>query len=249
MKENNVIEVNNLSKIFSKNYKSARGKVKKLFFETIFSRKHSLELSEGQFYVLKDISFSVKKNEKLAILGPNGSGKSTLLKLLNGIYMPDAGEISINGNVSSILELSSGFKPGLSGLDNIHLKLSIQGKNKKEIDEMLDEIIEFSELEDFINTPMKNYSSGMKSKLGFSIVTAITPDILILDEVFAAGDKKFREKSKSRIKELYENVTTIIVSHNMKLVEEIADRVIVIKKGQIVFDGEPLEGTKFYNDM
>jgi lipopolysaccharide transport system ATP-binding protein len=249
MDSNTVIEVKNVSKVFSKNYKSARSRLKHLFFELLIGLKHKDNLEEGEFFVLNNISFSVKRNEKLAILGPNGSGKSTLLKMLNGIYMPDKGEICVDGNISSILELSSGFKPALSGLDNIHLKLGLQGNNKKEISNIVDEIIEFSELKDFINTPMKNYSSGMKSKLGFSIVSAVTPDILILDEVFAAGDKNFRNKSKEKIKELYNNVTTILVSHNMRLVEEIADRVIVLKKGEIVYEGNVLEGIKFYEEM
>lgn len=249
MESENIIEVTNVSKIFSKNYNSARFTLKEIFKEVIFGRKRDKCLKEGQFFVINDISFNLKRNVKLAILGHNGSGKSTLLKMLNGIYMPDIGEIKINGSVSSILELSSGFKPALSGWDNIQLKLSLLGKNKNEIETMIDSIVEFSELEEFIHTPMKNYSSGMKSKLGFSIVTAVEPDILILDEVFAAGDKSFREKSKKKIKELYKNVTTILVSHNMKIVEDIADRAIVLKKGKIVFDGLPKEAIEFYNKM
>lgn len=249
MNTNNIIEVINVSKVFSSNYKSARNKIKHMFFDTLFSKKINRELEKGQFYALKDVSFSVRKNEKLAILGPNGSGKSTLLKMLNGIYMPENGEIRIDGEVGGILELSSGFKPELSGLENIYLKLGLQGKDKEYVDNILDEIVKFSELEEFIEMPMKNYSSGMKSKLGFSIVSAVQPDILILDEVFAAGDKKFRDKSRKRIKDLYQNTTTILVSHNMRLIEEIADRVIILQKGQIVFEGNPKDGAVFYNNM
>lgn len=249
MKNTNVIEVNNASKIFSKNYKSARQQLKKIFFENFFGCHDKLALKKDEFWALRNVSFSVKKNEKLAILGPNGSGKSTLLKMLNGIYMPEEGEIKINGIISSVLELSTGFKAELSGLDNIYLKFSLQGKKKDEVDAIIDEVIAFSELEEFMDTPLKHYSSGMKSKLGFAIVSSMNPEILILDEVFAAGDKKFREKSEKRIKELYENTTTILVSHSMKIVRDVADRVIVLKKGELVFEGEPEKGIAFYNEM
>ena len=194
-------------------------------------------------------SFNVKKNEKLAILGPKRIRKNYTFKMLNGIYLPNEGEIRVNGNISSVLELSSGFKPELSGYENIYLKFALLGKKKEEVDTIIDDVIAFSELEEFIETPLKHYSSGMKSKLGFAIVTSITPEILILDEVFAAGDKKFREKSEKRIKELYQNTTTILVTHSMGIVKDIADRVIVLKKGELVFDGSPQDGIAFYNEM
>ena len=249
MQENNVIEVNDVTKVFSKNHKSARVQLKKILKESFFGCTNISKLKEGEFEALKNLSFSVKRNEKLAVLGPNGSGKSTLLKMLNGIYMPDKGEIQIEGIVSSVLELSTGFKPELSGLDNIYLKFSLQGKTREEVDEILDEVIEFSELKEFMDTPLKHYSSGMKSKLGFSIVSSMNPEILILDEVFAAGDQKFRIKSEQRIKELYQNTTTILVTHSMHIVRDVADRVIVLKKGHKVFDGAVEEGIKFYTQM
>jgi len=249
MDNTNVIEVNNISKIFSKNHKTARMQLKKILLENYFGCKEKLASDEGEFWALKNVSFSVKKNEKLAILGPNGSGKSTLLKMLNGIYMPDEGEIKVDGLISSILELSTGFNPELSGRDNIYLKFSLQGKVEEEVDAIIEDVIAFSELEEFMDTPLNHYSSGMKSKLGFAIVSSMDPEILILDEVFAAGDKKFREKSEKRIKELYENTTTILVTHSMGIVKDIADRVIVLKKGELVFDGDPEEGITFYNKM
>lgn len=245
----NVIELTNVSKVFSKNYKSARMQLKRILKESFFGCRDSVELNKGEFKALSNISLHVKRNEKLAILGPNGSGKSTLLKMLNGIYMPDSGEIKIDGVVSSVLELSTGFKPELSGLDNIYLKFSLQGKSREEVDEILEEVIAFSELEEFMGTPLKHYSSGMKSKLGFSIVSSMNPEILILDEVFAAGDQKFRLKSEKRIKELYQNTTTILVTHSMGIVRDIADRVIVLNKGEKVFDGGVDEGIEFYIKM
>jgi len=246
---NNVITVTNVSKVFSKNYKSARHQIKEMFIGNFFDCQEKSELNKDEFWALKDINFTVKKNEKLAILGPNGSGKSTLLKMLNGIYMPDEGKIRIDGDISSILELSTGFKPDLTGLENIYMKLSLLGKKKEEVDNIIEEVIDFSELREFMDTPLKHYSSGMRSKLGFAIVTSMDPEILILDEVFAAGDKKFRVKSENRIKELYQNTTTILVTHSMDIVRDVADRVIVLQKGKLVFDGEVEDGIKFYQDI
>ena len=245
----NVIEVSNVSKVFSRNYKSARHQLKQMFIENLFGCEDKSALEKDEFWALKDINFSVNKNEKLAILGPNGSGKSTLLKMLNGIYMPDEGEIKINGDISSILELSTGFKPDLTGLENIYLKFSLLGKTKEKVDEVLEAVIDFSELREFMDTPLKHYSSGMKSKLGFAIVTSMDPEILILDEVFAAGDQKFRAKSEARIKELYQNTTTILVTHSMSIVKGVADRVIVLEKGKLVFNGNTEDGITFYNTM
>ena len=244
-----VIELQNVSKAFSKNYKSAQYQLKKILQESFGGCQKKNQLNKDEFWALKDISFTVNKDEKVAILGPNGSGKSTLLKMLNGIYLPDQGQITVDGNISSVLELSSGFKPELSGYENIYLKFALLGKRKEEVDQIIDEVIAFSELEEFMDTPLKHYSSGMKSKLGFAIVTSIKPEILILDEVFAAGDKKFRSKSEARIKELYQNTTTILVTHSMSIVKDIANRVIVLQKGKKVFDGNTKDGIAYYNEI
>ena len=243
------IKIENVSKIFSRNHKSARHQLISIFKESFLGCVDRTVLEKDEFKALEDISFSVHKNDKLAILGPNGSGKSTLLKMLSGIYLPDEGSITVNGNISSVLELSSGFKPELSGYENIYLKFALLGRQKEEVDEIIDEVIAFSELEEFMDTPLKHYSSGMKSKLGFAIVTSIKPEILILDEVFAAGDKKFRAKSEARIKELYMNSTTILVTHSMSIVKDVANRVVVLQKGRVVFDGSTKDGIAFYNDI
>ena len=249
MKKEDVIELVNVSKVFSKNYKSARVQLSTILKESFLGCHDKTALQKDEFWALQNISFTVKKNEKLAILGPNGSGKSTLLKMLNGIYLPNKGQITINGDISSVLELSSGFKPTLSGYENIYLKFALLGKKKEEVDNIIDDVIDFSELREFMDTPLKHYSSGMRSKLGFAIVTNMDPEILILDEVFAAGDKKFRKKSEARIKELYQNTTTILVTHSMGIVKDVADRVIVLQKGQKVFDGNVEDGIKYYNEM
>lgn len=247
MEKDNVIEINNVSKIFSRNYKSARNQLKNILIESFLGCKNKESLLTDEFYALQNITLSIKKNERVAILGPNGSGKSTLLKMLSGIYLPDNGTIQVDGDISSILELSSGFNQKLSGLENIYLKFAMMGKKKEEVDMIIDTVINFSELNKFMETPLKNYSSGMKSKLGFAIATTITPEILILDEVFAAGDKKFKTKSETRIKELYQNTTTILVTHSMTIVNKIADRVIILEKGKKIFDGNTAEGIKYYN--
>jgi len=244
-----VIEVNHVSKIFSKNYKSAQVELFNILRESFGGCRAKNTLRKDEFWALRDLSFSVRKGERLAIIGPNGSGKSTLLKMLSGIYLPDNGTIRITGGISSILELSSGFKSELSGLENIYLKFALLGKRREEVDRIIDEVIEFSELKEFMETPLKHYSSGMKSKLGFSIVSHMDAEILILDEVFAVGDKKFRAKSEARIKSLYQNTTTILVSHNMKTVEKLADRVIVLVKGEKKFDGDTKGGIEFYNTI
>lgn len=249
MENQNVIEVRNVSKIFSRNYRSARAQLLTILKESFVGCRNKTSLKENEFWALREVSLTVKKNEKLAILGPNGSGKSTLLRMLNGIYLPDEGSITVEGTISSVLELSSGFKPELSGLENIYLKFALMGKSKEEVDKIIDKVIEFSELGEFMETPLKHYSSGMKSKLGFSIVTHMDPEILILDEVFAAGDKKFRQKSEARIRELYSKCTTILVTHSMGIVRDVADRVVVLKKGKLVFDGPAEEGIGFYNEI
>lgn len=249
MEEEHLISIENISKIFSKNYTSARVQLKQLLLENFIGCRDHVNIHKDEFYALKNISLVINRNERVAILGPNGSGKSTLLKMLTGIYLPDSGTIKVKGNISSILELSTGFKPELTGLENIYLKFSMLGRKKEEVDKVLDKIIAFSELKDFMDTPIKHYSSGMKSKLGFAIVTTMTPEILILDEVFAAGDRKFKLKSKTRIKELYQNTTTILVTHSMSIVRDIADRVIILNKGEKVFDGNVTEGISYYEEL
>jgi len=248
MKEE-TIKIENVSKIFSKNYKSSRHQLITIFKESFLGCNDKTKLQKDEFKALDNVSFNVYKNEKLAILGPNGSGKSTLLKMLSGIYLPDEGTITVKGNISSVLELSSGFKPELSGYENIYLKFALLGRTKEEVDKIIDKVIEFSGLQEFMDTPLKHYSSGMKSKLGFAIVTSIQPEILILDEVFAAGDKKFRAKSEARIKELYMNSTTILVTHSMSIVKDVANRVVVLQKGKVVFDGNTQDGIAYYNKI
>lgn len=188
--------------------------------------------------VLDDISFEVYKGDKLGILGFNGAGKSTLLKILAGIYEPTYGKITINGKVAPLLELSAGFDKNYTGKNNIYLNGAFLSMDKEFLDEKFDEIVEFSELGEFINYPVKNYSSGMRAKLGFSIATLVQPDILIVDEILSVGDIKFRKKSSEKINELMaEGVTVLLVSHSIGQIRKICDKCIWIDNGKIVMEG------------
>jgi len=189
--------------------------------------------------VLDDISFTIKRGEKLGILGFNGAGKSTLLRIIAGIYEPTEGNITINGKIAPLLELSAGFDKNYSGKDNIYLNGALLSMSKEFLDEKYDEIVEYSELGDYINFPVKNYSKGMKAKLGFSIATLIDPDILIIDEILSVGDIKFRKKSGEKINEMMaEGVTVLLVSHSINQVRRICDRCIWIDNGKLIMEGD-----------
>ncbi len=189
--------------------------------------------------VLDDISFTIKRGEKLGILGFNGAGKSTLLRIIAGIYEPSDGKITINGKIAPLLELSAGFDKNYSGKDNIYLNGALLSMSKEYLDEKYDEIVEYSELGDYINFPVKNYSKGMKAKLGFSIATLIDPDILIIDEILSVGDIKFRKKSGEKINEMMaEGVTVLLVSHSINQVRRICDRCIWIDNGKMIMEGD-----------
>ena len=199
------------------------------------------------FWALKDINFKVKRGEALGIIGHNGAGKSTILKLLSRITTPTAGEIMINGRLSALIEVGSGFHPELTGRENVYLNGSILGMWRREITGKLDSIIEFAELRQFIDTPVKRYSSGMYVRLGFSIAAHLDPDILLLDEVLAVGDVAFQRKCIQRITELNKNGTTIVfISHDLQAVQKLCDRVILLRRGQIEADGMPSETIALY---
>ena len=191
------------------------------------------------FKATDDVSFKIYKGEKVGIIGFNGAGKSTLLKIISGVYTPDEGEVIINGNIAPLLSLGAGFDKNYSGRENIFLNGAILGYDEEFLKSKYDEILEFSELGEFINLPVKNYSSGMLSKLGFSIATIVDPDILILDEVLGVGDINFKKKSKEKIKSLMEsNTTVLLVSHSIKEIRNICDKAIWIDKGKVVDIGE-----------
>jgi ABC-2 type transport system ATP-binding protein/lipopolysaccharide transport system ATP-binding protein len=196
------------------------------------------DLTYNKFWAVKDVSFQVKKGEKLGIVGLNGAGKSTLLKMISGVIKPTTGNIEISGNIVPLLELGSGFDPEYTGRENIYLKGSMLGYSKQYLDDKMEEIIDFSELGEFIEVPLKNYSTGMSARLAFSIATTVRPEIMILDEVLSVGDAKFREKSEDRMKSMLdENVTVLYVSHGIRSVRQICDKAIWLEHGKMVMEG------------
>lgn len=242
MNQDVAIEVQHISKSFKISY----DKSKTLKDKIIFAKKDKYEIHQ----VLDDVSFTIEKGEAVGLIGHNGCGKSTTLKLLTRIIYPDSGEISIDGRVSSLLELGAGFHPDMTGRENIYTNASIFGLTKKEIDERLDEIIEFSELEEFIDNPVRTYSSGMYMRLAFSVAINVNADILLIDEILAVGDSNFQLKCANKMQELKkEGITIVIVSHSMGQIEELCDRCIWLDKGKIVSDGTPQYVHKLYMEF
>ena len=198
----------------------------------------------------KIVRFDVKKGEHIAILGFNGAGKSTLLKTIVGVYKPTSGKIEKCGVIAPLLELGAGFDPNYSGKENIFLYGAILGYSREYIQSKYNEIVEFSELGHFINVPLKNYSSGMKARLGFSIATAVEPDVLILDEVLSVGDAKFRTKSLKKVQSMFQKgVTVLFVSHSIDQVKAICDKAILLDHGRIIAQGDIEEVSDIYDEM
>lgn len=192
------------------------------------------KISYNKFWALEDINLEINKGDVVGIIGFNGAGKSTMLKVVSGILKPTKGISEIKGSIAPLIELGAGFDPELSGRENIYLNGAVLGFSKKVMRDKVDEIIEFAELEEFIDSPIKNYSSGMYARLGFSIATCVKPDILIVDEILSVGDYRFQEKSKKRIKDMMNSGTTIImVSHTIEQVEELCNKVVWLEKGRI----------------
>ena len=220
--------------LISKKYYLQKQKTFKEFLPALFTG-HSWA---KDFWALTDINFSIRRGESLGIIGKNGAGKSTLLKLIAGVTSPTKGSIRINGRVAPLIELGAGFHPELTGKENIYLNGSILGLKKTEIDEKFDEIVEFSELRDFIGQPIKHYSSGMYMRLAFSVAIAETPEILLIDEIFAVGDIPFQKKCIERMKEFKKNkVTMVIVSHSLDYIKEFCEKGLVLQDGKQVYFG------------
>ena len=197
------------------------------------------ELMFQEFLALKDVSFQVREGEAWALIGTNGSGKSTMLKAISGILKPYKGSITVNGSVAPLIELGAGFDPNMTARENIFLNGCILGHTEKFMEEHFEEIVEFAELHKFLDSPIKNYSSGMRARLGFAVATMVKPDILIVDEVLAVGDYKFRQKCEQRMQEMLKGGTTLLfVSHNIQEVRRLCDHAIWIDKGVARMQGE-----------
>lgn len=232
------ISVENLKKVYSL-YNSKSDKLKEAF--SLSGKKYHKE-----FEALKGISFDVEKGECVGIIGLNGSGKSTLLKILTEVITQTEGTVEINGKVSALLELGAGFNPEYSGLENIYLNAMLMGYTRKETDEKLEQILEFADIGDFIEQPVKVYSSGMFVRLAFAIAITIDPDILIIDEALSVGDVFFQQKCYKKIKEFAGKSTVLIVSHDLNAITKFCQRIIVMNYGEIVFNGEPTEAISQY---
>ena len=230
----NAIEVRNLKKIF-KVYPDKSNSVKE---KLLFFKRNKYEVNQ----VLDGVSFDIKKGEAVGLIGKNGCGKSTTLKLLNRIMYPTSGTIRVNGRVSSLIELGAGFHPDMSGRENIYTNASIFGLTKKQIDEKLDDIIEFSELGEAVDNPVRTYSSGMYMRLAFSVAINVEADVLLIDEILAVGDVSFQKKCFEKLREIkYSGTTIVIVSHSLQQIEQICDKSIWIEKGHIRQIGNPKE--------
>jgi len=238
MQENILVEVKNVSKKFCKDLKlSLKYGLIDSVKAIVSTKKQNKALRKEEFWAVKDISFTLKRGECIGLIGHNGAGKSTLLKVINGLIKPDEGEIKLKGKIGALIELGAGFNPILTGRENIYNNAAILGFSKKEVDGKIEEIISFAEIEEFINTPVKNYSSGMKVRLGFAIAAHLEPDILIIDEVLAVGDLGFVLKCFKTIDNLLPNTAVIFVSHSMPMVSRICNQIILMEKGTVKYQG------------
>lgn len=241
---NNAIEVDHVSMMFNINSEAVDNAKEYLV------RAAKKQLHFSQFWALKDVSFSVKKGDRVGVMGFNGAGKSTLLKTVARVLKPTVGTVKTEGTIAPLIELSAGFDPNYSGRENIFLYAATMGFSRKFIEEKFDEIVEFSELGRFIDAPLKSYSSGMRSRLGFAIATSVKPEVLILDEVLSVGDAAFREKSEKRIEGMMgDGVTVLYVSHNTASVENICNKAIILTQGQLVANGDAHEICELYGQM
>jgi ABC-type polysaccharide/polyol phosphate transport system ATPase subunit len=245
------ITFDNVSKRFLLHHERTRS------IQDLFVRKLSLKNGNGkpisaveEFWAMRDVSFKVAEGEMVGLIGPNGAGKSTLLKLLARIIEPTRGRVLVKGRLNALIELSAGFHEELTGRENIFLSAALLGLSRAEIKKHIDEIVEFSELEKFIDTPVKHYSSGMHMRLGFAIATVIESEVLLVDEVLAVGDATFQRKCFERIAEIRERGTTILfVSHQMADIERHCDRALLFIHGQLIADGTPTETAQQYKEL
>ncbi len=241
MSKDVIIAAENVGKKFCRSLKRTLAyAIKDVTRDIVGFTPASSELRRDEFWALKDISFDIKRGECVGVIGANGAGKSTLLKLLNGVILPDKGTIRVHGRVGGLLELGAGFHPMLSGRENIHLNGAILGLTKEDIDQRFDEIVEFADLGEFIDTPVKYYSSGMYVRLGFAVAISTEPDVLVIDESLAVGDTAFRKRCLDRVDHLIKGgMSILVVAHNLQEIERTTRRVLLLDHGLIRADGLP----------
>jgi len=244
MIDETIIKIDNVSMCFN----LSRDRIDSL--KEYFIRLIKRQLFYDEFWALQDISLEIKKGEVFGLVGLNGAGKSTLLKLVAGVLKPTKGTLTVKGTIAPLIELGAGFDPDLTARENVYLNGAVLGYSPKFIEKYYNEIIEFSELQDFVDVPVKNFSSGMYARLGFAIATIIKPDILIVDEILAVGDYKFQEKCYQRINELMEGGTTVLlVSHSIDTIKRFCQRAAWMDKGRIVAVGPAEEICEKYEGM
>lgn len=237
----NIIEFKNVTKT----YKLFKNDKKRLL--SVFNKR--VKYKEKQ--AVNDVSFTIKRGEAVALLGKNGAGKSTILKIVTGVTFPTKGEVKVNGRVSALLELTAGFDQEMTGRENIYLKGQIMGLKDSDIHALEETIVEFAELGDYIDQPVRTYSSGMKARLGFAINVNIEPEILIIDEALSVGDAQFKKKCRKRVNEVMQsdNITLLFVTHASGVAKEFCERGIVMKNGKLIFDSDIDSAVKKYEDM
>ena len=210
--------------------------IKQAFINFFLRKKKKKE----EFWALSNVDFHIGKGEVVGLIGSNGAGKSTLLKVVSGVMKPTSGKVTVNGVISPMIELGAGFDPNLTARENIYLNGAILGYSKKFLDEKFDDIVEFSELREFLDVPVKNFSSGMTAKLAFSIATIVNPEILIVDEILSVGDIKFQEKSKNKMMEMIKGGTTVLyVSHSLQSIKDLCTKVVWLEHGKVIKNGKP----------
>ncbi len=220
----------------------------KLFFINLFKTKKKKPKKE-EFWALKDVSFEVEKGEVIGFIGSNGAGKSTMLKVIAGVMKPTTGKVTVNGNICPMIELGAGFDMELTARENIYLNGAVLGYSKDFIEQKFDEIVEFSELKEFLDVPVRNFSSGMTARLAFSIATVVDPEILIVDEILSVGDIAFQKKSEAKMKSMIGGGTTVLfVSHSLAQIEKICNRVVWLDHGKVVKIGDAKEICQEYYD-
>jgi len=246
-----LIKVEGVSKKFCRSLKKSLWYGMQDLGSEIVGHRHAKndELRPDEFWASKDISFELKRGECLGLVGKNGAGKTTLLRMLNGLIKPDQGRIEMHGRIGALIALGAGFNPILTGRENIFINATVLGLTKKEIESKLDEIIEFAEIGDFIDSPVQSYSSGMAVRLGFAVATSIEPDILLLDEVLAVGDVTFRDKCYKRIGKLLSNTAVIMVSHDAASIYRLTNSAILLEKGRSVTVGRTKDVLETYDRL
>lgn len=242
-----LVKVEGVSKKFTTDLKDSLKYGFSDIFKSSLGLKLNSELRKNEFWAVKDVSFELKRGECIGLIGHNGAGKSSLLKVLNGLYTPDKGKITIKGKVGALIELGAGFNPILTGRENIYNNAAILGFSKDEVNEKLGSIIDFADIHDFLDMPVKNYSSGMRVRLGFAVASHLEPDVLIVDEVLAVGDLGFVLKCFKKIDEILPNTAVIFVSHNMPMISRICNQIILMDSGEVEYQGSDIsKGIELY---